>query len=217
MLTDRQGPRLTDFMSDLIRFRCRRCEAPLKATASKSGTAVTCPKCREELIIPARSDDVPAGPSVSVGTATSGPAYLDPVKQFLGSVSSNPAPLAQPRAPDDLVEPATGGTPAVFPLLDLRLEPDKRPPPARPAPPALPPVSTAGSTEASPVPPALPFSESPPDEPVSLLTERKRTLRARDVNLPRTAVVAWSFAFLLSTVLAFIAGLLTGRFLWTGR
>ncbi|MEO6808657.1 MAG: hypothetical protein ABI353_06045 [Isosphaeraceae bacterium] len=51
-------------------------------------------------------------------------------------------------------------------------------------------------------------------EPSPTLSQREPPPRRNDVVLPRTAVILWSFLVLMTMVLAFSTGLLTGHFLW---
>src|SRR5262249_38372469 len=127
-------------------------------------------------------------------------------------------------------EPASGPDPFVFPV---RVDPEPIVPP-RPAPEPSAPSRSATMefpfrTEPEPDPDAptpAPEPVLPPlkIEPPTVLPEAGPTARdrpsygrARDVVMPRSAVVAWSMFVLLALVLAFVAGLLAGHFVWTTR
>ncbi len=115
-------------MTDLIRFRCTRCNTSLKVSGAKAGTRVACPKCNLELTIPQQGGD-----GAVVEVATSAAVIEEPV---------------------DLAAPPGGG----FLNLDLRLEPTtattqsasaaKPSPVAQPAKPAVP-ASTTTSPSTS--------------------------------------------------------------------
>jgi hypothetical protein len=149
-----------------------------------------------------------------------------------------PLPSPTPTAPlfgDDsgvdmnLVGPPRSQAPKREPapnFLGLKIEPEPirpEPPARRPEPPARPesvpgphvvvappPPDEAPPIELEPPPPILPAA------PTSLL-ERPSPARHRDVSMPRDVVAAWSLFAILALVLAFIAGLLVGHFVWTAR
>ncbi len=51
-------------------------------------------------------------------------------------------------------------------------------------------------------------------EPPSLIRESVSGKRPRDLVLPRSVVAFWSLFVLIAQALAFIAGLLSGHFIW---
>jgi hypothetical protein len=207
-----------------IKFRCYQCNQLLGVARSKAGTVVNCPKCAVGLIVPE-----PAEPAAANDSGTTQP----PVPE----VSNSDAPAGPQR-------PGTLGLDELLSEIrveDIRVEPGvalAQPPvaasPEEPA--AVPevreapaPASTAYAVEepasvimiATPEPaPAI----APADvvvPPIKL--DQRRTVverdrgpgpRPRDVNLPRSVVLAWSLFALLALALAFAAGLLAGHFVW---
>ena len=74
---------------------------------------------------------------------------------------------------------------------------------------------SSGSAEAIALPIRLEPTAIRPDGP-SLISDRSEYLTSdRDVLIPRGAFLAWSLFVVLALGLAFVAGLLTGRFVWT--
>jgi hypothetical protein len=125
----------------------------------------------------------------------------------LQSVGPQPAAgLISPPIPvTESAEPLAG-----FLNLDLRLDPELGPS-GKPL--SLTHPSTGSGSSAETTPTASPAVAVAPSPGPSLRSE-KLSLRSRDVQLPRTAVVAWSTLVLLAQVFAFLAGLLVGHFVW---
>lgn len=204
-------------MSELIRFRCNRCNASLKVSGAKSGAKVACPKCGLELSVPS-----PAAVTVEQGAYPQGEE--SPLAEFV--VGSPGVRVELAGAESQLATPTVGAdrtsggfgrgldhvpanindAPSEFLNLALRLEPEPTTevkPASRPSVPVV--------TAAPAVGPGV-KTEAPSDS--QSLRPEKISLRTRDVTLPRTAVVAWTTFALLAQVFALLAGLLVGHFLW---
>jgi len=185
-----------------IKFRCYRCNKLLGVSARKAGSIVNCPECKAELQIPApEPEPEPAAPD---------PKALDP---------AFPTDIAGLRPEDIRVEPEFANLvvdpirarPAPKPPEPVQVvEPQETPPDVveeRPEPPA--PVETFMPENAAEVViPNIRF------EPPSLAEPKPSGRAASEVVLAPTVVLAWSLLVLLAIPLAFLAGLLTGHFIW---
>lgn len=172
-------------MSELIRFRCTRCNTSLKVSGAKAGTRVACPKCGLELAIP-------DAPGAMEGARVESATRVDP----------GAGPTVRVEEAAELA--AAGGGSSGFLNLDLRLDAPPTPAPAavpKPAPPK--PQSTPNSA-----------STSTASGDGTVLRSERISLRSRDVVLPRTAAVAYSTFSILGLLFAFLTGLLIGHFLW---
>lgn len=198
-----------------IRFRCYSCNKLLGAPARKAGSVVNCPQCRAELQIPAPEEpaDAPSAPlaEVEVESAAAGPQAFGPPL---------PPDLESLRPEDIRVEPEFANLvvdPAQFrpaPKPSAPVQPDE-PPEAPPADPAEKPDESPAATETLLVEAAdevvIPHIrvESP-----SISAREAPSRGASEVVLSSAVVLAWSLLVLLAIPLAFLAGLLTGHFLW---
>lgn len=136
-----------------------------------------------------------------------------------------PPPKSRPAGEPAAEPPAPGGvdvkpTEEEIPVFISQVEPEpprpstsgspasrtEEPAPAPQAPSAPPAPSTSGAEVAVPTAWERP-AEGPEIGPV-------RVKPSRDVVLPRLAVLFWSFFVILALFVAFVAGLLVGRFLW---
>jgi hypothetical protein len=172
-------------MTDLIRFRCTRCNTSLKVSGAKVGTRVACPKCGLELTIPDQASQ--QGETVAMEAAAG-------------------ARVEGPGEAGDAMGPGLG-----LLNLDLRLDPS---PAVQPSATAVKPAPTPATPKApSVVPTPAPPASSASGENLSLRPERMGN-RGRDVVLPRTAAVAYTTFSLLGLLFAFFTGLLLGHFVW---
>ncbi len=130
------------------------------------------------------------------------------------SITREPSP---PAAPALMPQPANE-TPAASPVENR--EPDLTPselsslfaPAPEPSEPPLAPTRTPPvSGEARAFVPPIEV------EPESILPARAEVRRSHEVILPASVVLAWSLLVLLGIAFSFLAGLLIGHFLWTGR
>lgn len=221
-----------------LKFRCDRCDQLLGVSPAKAGHRVKCPRCGTGLVVPGpagqpTADRGTSGPLPSApGTAQAasmgirpedGPhGFFDGIDlereelQSLFTVDSDelpstPNPDRGGRGEDEDRE----GFPAGF----IDLAPDRGPPPDRP-------VSGPGtvlSFEPEPAPDGLIVRDPErssraagvPGEGSGPASSTARGRPGRDVVIPRVAFVAWALFVLLSLFLAFVSGLLAGRFVWT--
>lgn len=176
-------------MAELFKFRCYQCEKLIGAPPSRFGSNVKCPRCGVDLVVPSPGDEEEPANSPD-------PDVFRP--EDLG-LNLDPEPLTRPPQPSRAPEPV-GPDPIAFLSRVAEAEPEVEgeesgPPPEEeldlpePCVEPLVPRRKPGRAAASPV-------ASP---------------RARDVVLPRTAVVAWALFAILALGLAFVAGLFTGQ------
>ena len=174
-------------MAELFKFRCFRCEKLLGAPASRVGSASKCPRCGADLIIPPPLDP-----------ASTGDDAPDPGAVRLEDLGLHLDPEPRKAPPTPPVE-----TEAIAYLERLEHDP--------------------GPSEDEPIPPpeGLPDPPDPLDAPLApppprrgRRPRREPRPRAGDVVLPRTAAVAWSLFALLALAMAFVAGLVIGRYRW---
>lgn len=225
----------------VIKFRCYQCNQLLGASRSKVGAVVSCRKCGAELIVPVPSDapsglssdgEGPAIVTESTASAQGSPDSALPADLIdirpedirvepgfawaAPPVDASPAPPA-PAAPIE----SPGGrfveeTPVVATGGREPYEPASNPHPYVP-PPYVPPPSVPPQAAPASTPPVVPAAEAvlPPIkvEPPRFV-DRSPAPRSRDVMLPRSAVAAWSLFVLMALWLAFVAGLLSGHYLW---
>jgi DNA-directed RNA polymerase subunit RPC12/RpoP len=203
-----------------IKFRCYQCNQLLGVARSKAGTVVNCPKCSAGLIVPDLTEPSEPGPNPEPPQElSSGPERQEP--QPTGAPGLEDL-LAEIRVEDIRVEPgvATEPVPAA-----ARVEAPAPVPNAHETP--APAASSDRVEEPSvimlptpdPAPAVAPANVVVP--PINFdqrraVVERDRGPgpRPRDVNLPRSVVLAWSLFVLIALALAFAAGLLAGHFLW---
>lgn len=198
-----------------VKFRCYRCNQLLGVSRSKIGAVISCPKCGSALVVPdSEEETVPIAQSV---------------KPALGAVFGP----AEPRDSESLLD---------LRPEDIRVEPGIELLPSAPAAlpesadeakPEEPTAAPALADEAPPPEPAFDLGEIPgepaaeevavPASPPQLLVETHGSarsgdgygrIRARDVVLPRSVVLAWSLLVLMAVASAFCAGLLAGHFIW---
>ena len=181
-----------------IKFRCYRCNKPLGAPARKAGAVVNCPQCGSELRIPAPeaapADPSPPGSPLPPDLATLRPEDIRVEPEFANIVITP----ARPRPASSPPEPAPAVEPEEAPATDVAEEPE---------PPAPAETITIGTGDEVVIPP-IQF------EPPSLAARETPSRGAHEVVLSPAVVLAWSLLVLLAVPLAFLAGLLTGHFLW---
>jgi hypothetical protein len=221
-----------------IKFRCYKCNQLLGVSRSKVGTVVACPKCAAELLVPdpdeaPGSAPAPAAPSPVPGTTA---AFLSDLEARLPAerpdlgidVDLEPEPEPEPEPELELQlepEPEPGPEPmpripptrAPEPLPPLLVpEPEPRPQPQPQPVPVFSPAQEIGAPRNPPRPPAAVESivAAIQVEPPSLISERSPVVRSRDLVLPRSVVASWSLFVLLALILAFLAGLLAGHYVW---
>lgn len=191
-----------------LKFRCYRCNQLLGASRSKVGTVISCPKCGSALVVPEPEEaTMPVARSVKpvLGVLAAGGAQdtdsiidirpedirVEPGIEFLRGPAADEPELAE--EPIDDENPSQPPEPA----LDSDRGGEPTPPPI--VPPALPQGAPAIAVETN--------REARGYEPYG-------RVRARDVVLPRSVVLAWSLFVLLALALAFSAGLLAGHYVW---
>lgn len=204
-------------MPSSFTFRCPECRKLLAASRSRIGTMVICPKCQCDLLVPTPTDGATA--SSSAGANTPIESSSGPVQVGSSTAYRDPGAAA-----------GVGGSPIFLPIqieddpLSLRPEtgprshkiPDRST--AREVTPAPPPVPRADRSERSGGEPTQQSAAPHTDARVQIQPGsaiRDSAPRRSDVVLPRTAVVLWSFVVLVALVMAFVAGLLAGHFLWS--
>lgn len=207
-----------------IKFRCYQCNQLLGVAPAKAGTVVNCPKCAAGLIVPDLNELGEPGTNSSPMTeAPSSPRGSEPtVPQPAGTLGLDEL-LSEIRVEDIRVEPGVAIEPAEAapPRDEPAPTPEIRESPA-PAPAAYEveePASAVMIAAPDPTPAVAPAHVVVP--PIKLeqrrpVVERDRGSgpRPRDVNLPRSVVLAWSLFVLIALALAFAAGLLAGHFVW---
>lgn len=178
-----------------IKFRCYRCNKPLGAPARKAGAVVNCPQCGSELRIPVpESTPAEPGPPLPPDLATLRPEDIRVEPEFANIVITPASPRPGPKPPDS----APTVEPEEAPSTDVAVEPE---------PPAPAETITIGTGDEVVIPP-IQF------EPPSLAARESSSRAASEVVLSPAVVLAWSLLVLLAVPLAFLAGLLTGHFLW---
>lgn len=188
-----------------VMFRCYKCSQVLKTSTSKSGAVVVCPKCGSELIVP----EMPAkeGPGEELPPSPSEPEPGDFIRSLV---------TTSPR--QEQVAPASrrSGSGEARSLSPVPPEPPRSatdfPTVAEPSAEAAPPPPASSVVEDFPIK-IEPLPIRPEGSP-RISAEYSALPRPRDVILPRAAVVGWSMFGLLALVLAFIAGLLAGHYVW---
>jgi DNA-directed RNA polymerase subunit RPC12/RpoP len=225
-----------------IKFRCTQCGRLLGASRSKAGEAVACPKCGMTVFVPASPDPAPPQSSSSSGIvrapADDPTAGLGPNPDPSTSLDTGiPLDFLDIRPEDIRVEPGARGMPlnifppaehdddqAPEPELELEPEPESETSAVAIRLEPLPPAAPSTAPEAAPDTPSSPEPSPGPDvvvPPIRLespgsTVPKTRALLARphDLVLPRSVVTAWSLFVLLALAMSFVAGLLTGHYLW---
>jgi len=208
---------------DPLKFRCYQCNQLLGVSRSKIGAVVACPKCRTDLIVP-DPDAVELPPNSSdagldlrdYDTERNEPLFPADLLDIRPEDIRVEHPLDWPRPSPEIpresaveaeLERRSGSAVESFvapsnvsaPGAGFTAEPV---PTQRTAP-------TQVITERAEVVPPIQL------EPSSVLKGgRVGSSRSRDVTLPRSTVVFWSFFVLVAQAFAFLAGLLAGHFLW---
>ncbi|HEV3167139.1 MAG TPA: hypothetical protein VGZ22_24235 [Isosphaeraceae bacterium] len=219
-----------------VTFRCFKCNQVLRTGRAKVGAVVACPKCKTELIVPEPAESKgpsadggsadPDSPGVTQTSPEPGPSTaasefpdirLEDIRVEPGIERRQTASAPAPQPP-----PSTSAEPPPMPF-GVKIEPEPLITPKRPAVPRREPEPVVTTPSPGAAPPLEVQTEFPSlkieplpirAEPPSVLPERTTTARPRDVMLPRAAVVLWSLFVILALVLAFVAGLLAGHFLW---
>ncbi len=208
-------------------FRCFRCQQVLKTSRSKVGSIVHCVKCGTELIVPEPPPPQDQGPGPRPGSDEATRELVP------GPTSERTQRMAPPLVsdlddirPEDIrahfaADPPTRTGPAPSRTEFERLiHPDA--PPSRPEPeprsvPLEPPPTLEVAEPELALPPIVLQPEPIRPEPGVNTAEQLSRTRRRDVSLPRSTVVAWSWLVLLAVAFAFLAGVLAGHFLWVER
>ncbi len=206
-----------------LKFRCYKCNQLMSVPQTKAGSVIACPKCRADLLIPgeasAHGDDPLGTAQPNLAPAREGPILGD----FTEIASILPAELANLRPEDVRVEaevfeqltrPRAPEPASLETELDLSALGEDRPPP----------FVESGSPAAvetyqtpAPAPPVAPTQIVAPPiaiEPPSILPKNQTPKTIREVVLPASVVLAWSFFGLIGILVSFIAGLTVGHFLW---
>jgi DNA-directed RNA polymerase subunit RPC12/RpoP len=217
-----------------LKFRCDRCGQLLGVSPAKAGRPVKCPKCGAGLVVPGlppqplvddpgdrkllQAEERPAPsreewPEAEVGT----PGFFDVIDleqeelKSLFEMDSGEHPTIAPAGsivskeaepiPPGFLDLSPRGSPRnrnkpeeVGPVLDL--QPDQG---------LIDREASGGPRRSRDLPGRI--------EPTSVAV---RPRSGRDVVMPRLAFVSWSLFVLLALFLAFVSGLLVGRFVWTG-
>jgi hypothetical protein len=221
---DRSVPRETIMPGNPIKFRCYKCNQLLGVSRSKLGTVVACPKCATELQVP-DPEDASASPP---GSSSPAPAPIpETTSAFLSALEAGlPVEGSDSRVeielepePELVLEPEPEAEPEPIPRIPPTRAPEPLPPPVLPEPELVPvrsPAQEFGAARNSVRPPAPvePLVAGIRVEPPSLVSERTPVVRSRDLVLPRAVVAFWSLFVLLALILAFLAGLLSGHYVW---
>ena len=188
-----------------IKFRCHRCNKLLGASARKAGAVVNCPQCRAELQVPAPErgpESASPDPEALDPTLPSDLASLRPedirVEPEFANLVVDPAPIRPAPKPPDPVQPAELQEPQ-SPSVDTAEKPDE------------PPATTEARLIKAADDVVIPHIRV---EPPSIAEREPPSRAASEVVLSSTVVLAWSLLVLLAIPLAFLAGLLTGHFVW---
>lgn len=204
-----------------IKFRCYQCNQLLGVARSKAGTVVNCPKCSAGLIVPDLTE--PGEPAPNPDPSQEASSGAESNEPQLTSAPGLEDLLAEIRIEDIRVEPgvateplpsaATVEAPATVPNVG------ETPAPAASSDRVEESASVIMIATPDPAPAVAPTDVVVP--PIKFdqrraVVERDRGPgpRPRDVNLPRSVVLAWSLFVLIALALAFAAGLLAGHFLW---
>lgn len=190
-----------------LKFRCYRCNQLLGASRSKVGTVISCPKCGSALVVPEPDEEAaPVARSVKpvLGVLTSGGPQDTESILDIRPEDIRVEPGIELLRPDVDDEPETVANEAD--IADETVVPP-------PEPEETVVVTKAPVTVPPPLPEAVPpiQVEVPPDVRQH---ESYGRVRARDVVLPRSVVLAWSLFVLAALALAFGAGLLAGHYVW---
>jgi DNA-directed RNA polymerase subunit RPC12/RpoP len=195
---------------------------PAPGTASVSHSGDTDPDLGgiPEDLINLRPEDIRVQPGVEVPPHTlvsasePGGWVAETIQATVGGVTRAAVQEPEPLLPSLKIEPE--------PIRPDPVGPQPAPtavfPAAAPSPLPLPTVVSAPAPPASAgsAPPLPPLEIEPQPILAPAASEsRSATYRARDVALPRSAVVLWLLFVILALTAAFGAGLLVGHFLWT--
>lgn len=107
-----------------IRFRCRHCNQLMGIARRKAGTAVSCPTCHGQVVVPHADEEAQPAPRPSRPTGEAPPplfersdfeAFLDaPVAERPAPAAAAPFAAAIPSTPAFL-HPSSGTTPSAHP------------------------------------------------------------------------------------------------------
>ncbi len=174
-------------MAELFKFRCYQCEKLIGAPPSRFGSNVKCPRCGVDLVVPSPGNEEEPADSPD-------PDAFRP--EDLG-LNLDPEPLSRPPQSSRAPEPV-GPDPIAF--LSRVAE------------------GEVEAEDSGPTPEEDLDLPEPGVEPLAARRKKGQRLaypiassRARDVVLPRTAVVAWALFAILALGLSFVAGLFTGQ------
>lgn len=190
-------------------FRCYKCSQVLKTSSTKSGTVVACPKCGAELIVPELPPKEMPAEEPPPPQSESEP---EPGAFLRALVTTGPRPEATPSSPQRSGSSETRGAVPASP--ELSTSPTDFPVVSGPSAGLAPSLPTSPSAAVEDFPIKIEPLPIRPETSARLSAEHSALPRPRDVILPRAAVVGWSMFGLLALVLAFIAGLLAGHFVW---
>jgi hypothetical protein len=204
-----------------VLFRCFQCQQVLGTSRAKVGSVVVCPKCKAELIVPEPPTPEPAATVVdrpSVMRSASTPklaADLSAIRpediRVEPGVLTHVTTVTQTSEVESHVTESgvrkSHVTESGVPASAVHTEVD-----VPPAPVDVPPEPPSVEPEF----PAIEIKHEPILDAALRMAAAARSItpRPRDITLPRAAVVAWSLFALLGLVLAFVAGLLIGHYLW---
>ena len=188
-------------MAEFLKFRCSACAKLLGISPRKAGRAIQCPQCGTELIVPSPDDDLADDDQEATDFAELGIdlGYSNPLG--IQAVARAPTKV-DARPPDEAEALAFLGQ-----IAESGLAGPESPPSADLA-------ETAADDETDEEPIVATAPEPLVPQPPRSRVRATEFDRRRDVNLPRTAVIAWALFALLSLALSFVAGLMIGHYRW---
>ncbi|WP_422930580.1 hypothetical protein [Singulisphaera sp. PoT] len=208
-----------------IKFRCYQCNQLLGVSRNRVGGVVSCPKCQAGLIVPDPTEG--AGPldlrteGESTGSgSTDGGIPLDLIDIRPEDIRVEPGAYRSPASPSssEPQEAATSGGPGLQ-VAEPPASWEQPPAPPRPLRPSSASVEAPAPTFA-PEPERTKSAEDLNLPQIDLAPARRSPTRhqplarSRDVVISRTTLAMWSLFVLIAQVLAFLAGLLAGHFVW---
>ncbi len=174
-------------MPSAFTFRCPHCDKLLGASRSRIGNTVDCPRCKAELSVPSPEEDARPAEAARPRKAGPPPPAFEP---YFPELDFQEDPYSLRGDKPERASQRSGESKAARSVATSTPSPE----------------SVRNSTDSGESAPALSTSGDAFPTPVGAPSPRRN-----DVQLPRTALILWSFIVLLAIVFAFLTGYLAGR------
>ncbi len=201
----------------VIRFRCYRCNKLLGTSPSRAGKTTTCPNCKAELIVPEPEDSEKS--ALAEATRSLVPDLDDAPRVVERDREPDASPPHDPSFSWEELDTAIFQVPGGPAPIDLPISfappgpnPEPEPQPSAEPPPAPPPI-----VQPPPSPPAAAAVPEIAVETGPIVVDRPRRRRPGEVVLTQSVITSWAVFMLLALGISFVAGVVVGHFVWTGR